>query len=59
MGRSDESLFVASGSHDQDDRHTHIYGKTLQKPSPEPVKRFQRNLVCSIEETQAHHSLFK
>ena len=25
-----------------------IYGKTLQKSSPEPAGRFSRNLVCSI-----------
>ena len=25
-----------------------LYGKNLQKSSPEPVDRFPRNLVCSI-----------
>ena len=25
-----------------------IYGKTLQKSSPEPAGQFRRNLICSI-----------
>ena len=34
--------------------------KTLQKsPSPEPMDRFPRNLVCSIWDPPAHHSFFK
>ena len=50
LGRGDESLFAASGSHDQDGRQAHIYMvKTFQKSSsPEPVGRFSRNLVFSI-----------
>ena len=48
IDRGNESLFAASGSHDQDGRYAH-YGKTLQKSStPEPTDRFPRNLVCSI-----------
>ena len=48
LGRGNESLFPASGSHDQDGRHAHMV-KTLQKSiSPEPAGRFPRNLVCSI-----------
>ena len=31
MGRGNEILFGASGSHDQDDRHAHIYGKNRSK----------------------------
>ena len=32
MGRGKESLFAASGSHDQDDSHDHInYGKNPSK----------------------------
>ena len=47
LGRGNESLFAASGSHDQDGRQAHI--KTLQKSSsPEPAGRFSQNLVCSI-----------
>ena len=49
LGRGNDILFAASGSHDQDGRHAHIMVKTLQKSSsPEPVGRFSRNLVCSI-----------
>ena len=50
MGRGNESLFAASGSHNQDGRQAHIYMvKTLQKSSSsEPKGRFPRNLVCSI-----------
>ena len=50
LGRGNKILFPASGSHDQDGRHAHIYMvKTLQKSSsPEPAGRFPRNLVCSI-----------
>ena len=31
MVRENESLFAASGSHDQDGRHAHIYGKSPSK----------------------------
>ena len=31
---------------------TPIYGKTLQKSSPEPACRFSRNFVCSIRDMQ-------
>ena len=34
MGRGNKSLFMASGSHDQDGCHGHN-GKILQKSSPE------------------------
>ena len=48
LGRENDILFTASGSHDQDGRHAHMV-KTLQKSSsPEPAGRFSRNLVCSI-----------
>ena len=50
LGRGNEILFAASGSHDQDGRHAHIV-KTLKKSSPEPAVGFPRNLVCSIGES--------
>ena len=31
LGRRNDSLFAASGSHDQDCRHAHIYGKNPSK----------------------------
>ena len=31
LGRGNESLFAASGSHDQDGRHTHIWKKKTSK----------------------------
>ena len=45
----DESLFTGSWSHDQDGNHADICKKKPSKSSsPEPVRRFPRNLVCSI-----------
>ena len=48
LGRGNDILFAASGSHDQDGRHAHIWQKPFKKSSPEPAGRFSRNLVCSI-----------
>ena len=49
MGRENESLFEASGSHDQDGRHAPYMVKTLQKSSsPEPKGQWPWILVCSI-----------
>ena len=52
MGMGKESLFAASGSHDQDDHHAYMV-KTLQKSSQEPVDQFPRNLVCSMDSGQS------
>ena len=55
MGRGNESLFAASGSHDQDGHHATprpYMVKTLQKSSTlELVGRFPRNLVCGIRDS--------
>ena len=32
MGRGNKNLIVKFGSHDQDGRHTHMYGKKKQQP---------------------------
>ena len=48
MGRVNESSFKRSWSHDQD-ATIPIYGKNLNKSSPEPKGRWPRNLVCSIQ----------
>ena len=58
MGRGNESLFAAPGSHDQDGPNANTV-KTLQKSSsPEPVDRFPRNLIRESG-TLVHHSFFK
>ena len=58
LGRGNDSLFAASGSHDQDGRHA-IYGK-------KPFKNLLQNRQADYHETwyvasgtPAHHSLFK
>ena len=58
LGRGKESLFAASGSHDQDCRHAHIWYK--------PFKNLLQNRQADFHETwyaasgtTAHHSLFK
>ena len=50
MGSGSESLFAASGSHDQDGRHDNIWKKTLQKSSPEPAGRILPIIVCSNDD---------
>ena len=50
LGRGNESLFAASGSHDQDRPPRPYMVKTLQKSSQEPAGGFSRNLVCSIQD---------
>ena len=47
MGRGNENLLGAFGSHDQDGRHAHMV-KTLQKSSLEPKGQWSWALVCSI-----------
>ena len=58
LGRGNESLYAASGSHDQDGRHAHIWLK--------PFKNLLQNRRTDFYETwyvasgtPAHHSLFK
>ena len=58
LGRGNESLFAASGSHDQDGRHAHIWEK--------PFKNLLQNRQADFHKTRyvasgtpAHHSLFK
>ena len=58
LGRGNEKLFTASGSHDQDDCHAHIWQK--------PFKNLLQNRRTDYHETwfvasgtPAHHSLFK
>ena len=60
LGRGNESLFAASGSHNQDGSHAHIWSnKTLQKSSsPEPAGRLSRNLVCSIGDSSPSYCGF-
>ena len=58
LGRGNEILFAASGSHDQDGRHAHIWKK--------PFKNLLQNRRADFHETwyvasgtPAHHKLFK
>ena len=58
LGRGKEILFVASGSHDHDGRHTHIWSK--------PFKNLLQNRLADFHETwyvasgtPAHHKLCK
>ena len=58
FGRGNHILFAASGSHDQDGRHAHIWSK--------PFKNLLQNRWADFHETwyvasgtPAHHSLFK
>ena len=58
LGRGNDILFTASGSHDQDGRHAHIWYK--------PFKNLLQNRQADFQETwyvasgtPAHHSLFK
>ena len=58
LGRGNDVLFAASGSHDQDGRHAHIWSK--------PFKNLLQNRRADFHETwyvasgtPAHHSLFK
>ena len=58
LGRGNESLFTACGSHDQDGRHAHIWLK--------PFKNLLQNRQADSHETwyvafgtPAHHSVFK
>ena len=59
LGRGNDILFAASGSHDQDGRHAHIWSK--------PFKNLLlQNQLADFHETwyvasgtPAHHSLFK
>ena len=59
LGRGNDILFAASGSHDQDGRHAHIWSKPfknllLQNPRAD----FQETWYVASG-TPAHHSLFK
>ena len=58
LGRGNDILFAASGSHDQDGSHAHIWSK--------PFKNLLQNRQADFHETwyvasgtPAHHSLFK
>ena len=52
VGRENESLFAASGSHDQADHHAHICYYPFRKSSPEPVDR-----AIYIKQCMYHHGL--
>ena len=44
-----ENVYKWVGSHDQLDRHAHIWKKTLKNSSsPKPIDRWPWNFVCSI-----------
>ena len=59
LGRGNEILFAASGSHDQDGRHTHIWSKPFKNLllQNRPADFHETWYVASG--TPAHHSLFK
>ena len=59
LGRGNESLFAASGSHDQDGRHAHIWYKTLKNLLLQNRRADFHETWYVVSGTPAHHSLFK
>ena len=59
LGRGSESLFAASGSHDQDGRHVQFMVKPLQNLLLQIRKADFHETWYITSGTPAHHSLFK
>ena len=59
LGRGNEILFAASGSHDQDGRHAHIWSKPFKNLLLQNRRAdFHETWYVALG-TPAHHSLFK
>ena len=59
LGRGNEILFAASGSHDQDGRHTHIWSKPFKNLLLQNRRADFHETWYVASGTPAHHSLFK
>ena len=59
LGRGNESLFAASGSHDQDGRHAHIWSKPFKNLLLQNRRADFHETWYVASRTPAHHSLFK
>ena len=59
LGRKNESLFAASGSHDQDGRHAHIWSKPFKNLLLQNRRADFHETWYVASGTPAHHSLFK
>ena len=59
LGRGNESLFAASGSHDQDGRHAHIWSKPFKNLLLQNRRADFHETWYVASGTPAHHSLFK
>ena len=59
LGRGNESLFAASGSHDQDGRHAHIWSKPFKNLLLQNRRADFHETWYVASGTPAHHSLSK
>ena len=59
LGRENEILFAASGSHDQDGRHAHIWSKPFKNLLLQNRRADFQETWYVASGTPAHHSLFK
>ena len=59
LGRGNDILFVASGSHDQDGRHAHIWYKPFKNLLLQNRRADFYETWYVASGTPAHHSLFK
>ena len=59
LGRGNEILFVASGSHDQDGRHAHIWSKPFKNLLLQNRQADFHETWYVASGTPAHHKLFK
>ena len=59
LGRGNEILFAASGSHDQDGRHAHIWQKPFKNLLLQNRRADFQETWYVASGTQAHHKLFK
>ena len=59
LGRGNEILFAASGSHDQDGRHAHIWSKPFKNLLLQNRRADFHETWYVASGTPAHHSLFK
>ena len=59
LGRGNEILFAASGSHDQNGRHAHIWSKPFKNLLLQNRRADFHETWYVASGTPAHHSLFK
>ena len=59
LGRGNDILFAASGSHDQDGRHAHIWSKPFKNLLLQNRRADFHETWYVASGTPAHHSLFK